>query len=368
MKIKTKVLWVAVVAILPIFNSCKSKKVLTENVTEKNVAIDSQQAFLDQQVELNVIDVGVGQCIVVKFPDDKYIIYDAGNHAGSGETTYKQIKELVPVGSEIEFLILSHTDGDHIGAAGQIINNYRVKEVVSTGLEKSMITSQNPTKSYDRLIAALTNKPPHLNYTNLNQVDSTITPGLTFEIGDAKVIFLCGWGKPPTEWNLTSPSKKLNSVSIVVKIEYKGNSVLLCGDAVGREDNAPDNSIIASEKFLLANALNYLSSNVIVAPHHGADNASSTAFITAVNPSYVIFSAGHKHEHPRASAAKRYLRLVGDNKIYRTDRGDDEGQKEYAVGRIDGCKDKRGDDDIVIKLHSDQSYTVAYVNSDNTCE
>ena len=40
-----------------------------------------------------------------------------------------------------------------------------------------------------------------------------------------------------------------------------------------------------------------MSSFVLIAPHHGADNASSTCFIRAVDPHWVIFPAGHAHEH-----------------------------------------------------------------------
>ncbi|NIQ14291.1 MAG: hypothetical protein GTO02_07775, partial [Candidatus Dadabacteria bacterium] len=50
-----------------------------------------------------------------------------------------------------------------------------------------------------------------------------------------------------------------------------------------------------------------LKSDVIIAPHHGADNGSSKCFIEAVDPTYVIFSAGHRHDHPRAVTAQRYI-------------------------------------------------------------
>ena len=50
-----------------------------------------------------------------------------------------------------------------------------------------------------------------------------------------------------------------------------------------------------------------IDSDVLIAPHHGADNASSTAFILAVSPEYVIFSAGHRYEHARAATATRNL-------------------------------------------------------------
>ena len=36
-----------------------------------------------------------------------------------------------------------------------------------------------------------------------------------------------------------------------------------------------------------------IDSDVMIAPHHGGGNGSSTKFIEAVSPKYVIFPAGH---------------------------------------------------------------------------
>ena len=50
-----------------------------------------------------------------------------------------------------------------------------------------------------------------------------------------------------------------------------------------------------------------IDSDVLIAPHHGADNGSSTEFISAVSPDFVIFSAGHRHDHPSNVTAQRYI-------------------------------------------------------------
>jgi hypothetical protein len=102
-------------------------------------------------------------------------------------------------------------------------------------------------------------------------------------------------------------------------------------------------------------------SDVIIAPHHGADNASSTKFIEAVSPDFVIFSAGHRHHHPRASAVKRYINNgVNQNNIFRTDLGDDEGGEEWDFGRISGHKDPAGDDDVDILIRPNGEIVVDY--------
>ena len=106
-----------------------------------------------------------------------------------------------------------------------------------------------------------------------------------------------------------------------------------------------------------------IQSNVLIAPHHGADNASSTPFINAVHPQYVVFSAGHNasYRHPRATTAQRYIDLgVAEANMFRTDRGDDEGPDEWAYLRVAGPEDKPGDDDVDILIRSSGELIVDY--------
>ena len=171
-----------------------------------------------------------------------------------------------------------------------------------------------------------------------------------------------GYHKVPPNWNLTSSSEIRNAGSIVVRLQYRGKSILFCGDTVGRHIGDDVDALIAAEREMVENAAVIpIDSDVIIAPHHGADNGSSSAFIEAVSPEYVIFSAGHKHRHPRTETAQRYRRFgVTLSKMLRTDRGDDEGSNEWGAGRVEGHNDPRGDDDIDILIGPDGSIKVEY--------
>ncbi|GAI09846.1 unnamed protein product, partial [marine sediment metagenome] len=154
-----------------------------------------------------------------------------------------------------------------------------------------------------------------------------IQPGdILYDNNDAKLYFVCGFGDPLDTWDELNSSKKNNAVSIIVKLEYQGKSILFCGDAVGREDCQTTDDCIATEKYMVDNLPDELiDSDVIIAPHHGADNSSCDAFISEVSPEYVVFSCGHRYRHPRYSTAKRYLDYgVELSNIFRTDRGDHE--------------------------------------------
>jgi len=52
----------------------------------------------------------------------------------------------------------------------------------------------------------------------------------------------------------------------------------------------------------------YLSSQIMVAPHHGSKTSSSYRFIDLVNPETVVFSAGYRNRYgfPHATISQRY--------------------------------------------------------------
>jgi len=318
-------------------------------------------------VDIRVLDVGAGLCVLIKLPGDKYIVYDAGSDATlNGNRTLAQVKEYIPGGSVIELMVLSHCDADHINCAEQIVRDYKVKKVVWTGYEASM-AGGTTTGAYRRLAAILKARPSTENI-NLHALDSVITPGNHFKIGNATFTFLCGFGSPPAQWQGLDKAEKLNGVSIVMKMEFKGNSILLGGDAVGRHRDDPETALIATEKFMVENAAALLPSTIIVAPHHGAKNGSSPAFVNLVKPESVIFSAGHAFRHPTTRTAELYLEHTGIGKIFRTDRQDDEGTGEWTRFRKAGCTDLYNDDTIQIQLRSNGSYRIYYLTPNGPCK
>jgi competence protein ComEC len=108
-----------------------------------------------------------------------------------------------------------------------------------------------------------------------------------------------------------------------------------------------------------------IDSDILVAPHHGADNGSSTAFIDAVSPTWVVFSAGSKFEHPRQVTVDRYKACgVPEVKMLRTDLGDKQRAGEWSRKHTaDG--DSAGDDDVDILIRADETFQVEYRDPHN---
>lgn len=313
-------------------------------------------------VYVRVIDVGQGHCAVICAPNDRYVIYDAG--IGSGEKVFNAIAKTIPTGSAIDLLVISHTDADHLAAVPEILRELDVKTVWRPDRQPDAEPGEE-TEIWQDVVGAIEQsdcEDPGLD-------SGEISPGTIVDLGDAVITMVCGFTEPPGEWGLSNHAERRNAGSIVVRLEYQDKAVLFCGDSVGRHNNDDPDACIAAEAFMVEqNDSVPLRSDVIIAPHHGADNGSSTRFIETVKPKYVIFPAGHhgSYRHPRASAAERYLEFgVDPKRMLRTDLNDDEGDDEWDHGRISGHHDKAGDDDIEIVIRQDGKLLVEYANPIN---
>jgi competence protein ComEC len=322
----------------------------------------NQQAFAldieDDAVFVRVIDTGAGLATITRMPGDYYMVYDAGHWHGKQETM-DGIDSVISDNEEIDLLVISHSDADHLSAVPEILNEYEVKKIIRGGLERTSLTNWNNANS--AIVVAKNSGETEV----INLKHDELHFGSTFIFEEALVTFVSGFYAPPDSWDIEggkTGGEFRNAGSIVIRLSFKGKSILFTGDAVGRHREDPDDVWIATEKFMIKNsdAIN-IDSDVLIAPHHGGDNGSSTEFIKKVSPTWVIFSAGHRHKHPTKNAAERFLSNgVQTDHIFRTDLGDDEGGKEWDEGRIIGHVDKRGDDDIDILIRPNGEIVVEY--------
>lgn len=312
-----------------------------------------------QELYVRVIDVGQGQCVAAKFEGPagtRYMIYDGGVGKAAA---MKGIHSVIPKGSDIDLVVISHNDSAHLGAIPSVMKDYHAKRIIHPGDKRDSETWKKSSK-------AIRNEIVDDGAVNMDLSNITIPPGTVFRIGDATVTFIIGYSRPPTNWDIDDEAEANNAGSVVVRLAYQGRSILLCGDEVGRHRNSLPNTCINSERAMIDNAHSVpIRSDVIVAPHHGGNNASSEEFIATVMPNWVVFSAGHSsnYKHPTKAAAERYLAAgVSVNHMLRTDLGDDEGPLEWAEGRVNGQHDPTGDDDVEIRVSQNGELSVRYAS------
>lgn len=88
-----------------------------------------------------------------------------------------------------------------------------------------------------------------------------------------------------------------NDASCVLKVTAGEHALLLTGDIEK-----------AAERRLLQQDPTLLRADILVAPHHGSNTSSTTPFIHAVNPTYVLFPVGYRNRFgfPRPPVLQRY--------------------------------------------------------------
>jgi competence protein ComEC len=292
---------------------------------------------------VRVVDIGAGLCVVIVVPDGHAMVYDAGR---GGDTCARAVREMVP-SHRIDLIVLSHSDSDHIGDMRRILQENQVAAIVHPG------DPRGPTVDTMRQAIAAEHAPV---VWNLHDPATPPEPGRSFPIGAATATFVAGWGdghltEGPGERRLTGGPLN-NALSIVMRVQYGGHSVLLTGDTVGRPETNAAGTCQYAERIMAAPGYRpAVDSDVLVGQHHGADNSSAECFIRAASPDFVVFSAGHvlAYHHPRQGAFERIKAVRPAAQIFRTDRGDNEGAPEMVAdgGR---CADPPGDDDVEIRL------------------
>jgi len=321
----------------------------------------------DADLHVRVIDVGHGNAIVARMPgtdesgewDQFFLVYDTGRWEDRDrQATLDAIEQVIPHSEEIDFMVLSHADRDHIGGAPEILGAYQVGKIIRPG--KKATVFQDDVVVWEEADQAIRAEGAEV----LNLSEQAVSAGTRFQFAATTLTLLSGFSVPPEEWGELQPAHSRNSPSIVIRLEFAGRFVLFTGDAIGCEHYEIDecDEPIATEKYMLDNSGSVsIKSDVIIAPHHGSISSSSPEFIASVAPQWVIFPSGHRYELPRTATVDRYIRAgVPPSQILRTDRGDHEGPKEWPQGRINGCADVPYDDHIDIVITTAGDLKVGY--------
>ena len=187
---------------------------------------------------ITFLDLYNGESTLIQYKNE-IILIDTGEGINNEVTSFLKSKDI----NKIDYLILTHNHSDHNGEAKNIINTFKVTNIVISSYDNSEFAYYN-------------------NIVKINKDMILKTKYLEF---------LC-----------LSPSSKNNNEnnnSLVLYTKIKNISFLFTGDI---------------EKEIEDNIIN-IKVDVLKIAHHGSNTSSSIAFLKKVNPSYAIIMSGRSN-------------------------------------------------------------------------
>lgn len=218
--------------------------------------IDGEEQSL---MHVHFIDVGQGDSILIQTPAKKTILIDGGPpKAGQKVIDYLDHLKI----EELDLIIATHPDIDHIGGLSDIMKSIKVKKIIDSGKFYT-------TKTYFK----------YINQIKQDKIPiETATKGENIHIDPSLKIKVL---------NTYEQRKNNNQSSIVLKITYDNIDFLLMADVEKEQEKE------------LQKEYN-LQADIVKIAHHGSRTSSSLEFLQEVDPqiALITYSKKNKYGHP----------------------------------------------------------------------
>ena len=225
-------------------------------------ASKTNSTALSGEVKVEILDVGQGDSILIRSPEGKIALVDAG--PSKNVVTLLKKKGV----TSIDLLVLTHHHSDHYGGMAEVIRVFKPKVFLATN-------SSHTTASYLKLLKLVRDD-------GIRAIGPTET---VRKIGLGSVI-LNVLPQPPEN------THEENDNSIGIRVEYGNFSTLLTGDSEGH-----------SRAYWLRNCPNMVKDcTILKLAHHGSRNGTDARWLAAVRPEQAVVSVGtgndYGHPHP----------------------------------------------------------------------
>lgn len=241
-----------------------------------------------QGIRIFFLDVGQGDATLLSFRN-RQILIDGG---ADGKIILEKLGKFIPFWDrEIEVVIATHPDADHIGGLPEVMEKYKIGLLLDSGME----SDTQIFKKYEEVISA-------------NGIKKEIAKeNINLKIGDNAELKILS---PFSDFQ-GGATKDTNLNSIISELIFGNNKFLLMADAP-----------MEKEEELINRGIN-LEAQVLKAGHHGSKYSTGDNFLEKVKPKEAIISVGknNRYGHPAPEALDRLKNKNID--ILRTDeRGD----------------------------------------------
>jgi competence protein ComEC len=229
----------------------------------------------DGKLRIDFLDVGQGDSALMTLPDGTMLLVDGGGNTTEGT---RRIGETIVSEylwwrglSEIDYVLATHADADHIDGLNDVVRNFSVR---------GALVARRPANDpeFSKFSETLTKTNTHIE---------TIEAGDGIRFGDVEVSVL---------WPPAGGDTSANNDSLVLRVQFGERSILLTGDI----EQAAERALIASRQQLRA--------DVVKVPHHGSKTSSTDGFVVWTKPTFAIISVGRNSMfgHPHQEVVERW--------------------------------------------------------------
>jgi len=245
------------------------------------------QAVLAEQAGENIkvifFDVGQGSATLIDASNGNQVLIDGG----PSDAILSKLGETLPYSDQrLELVILTHPDADHLNGLIEILKRYEVEKILETGIFDN-------SANYQVWQKIIKEKDIPVVFAQADQ---------TIKVADNLVIKIL---HPFGLINGQDFKERTNDSSIVAKLFYGQNTLLLTGDA---EIKVEDQLIFAGAD---------LKSDILQVGHHGSKGSTGEEFLAAVAPQIAVIQAGlnNRYGHPHQETLGRLKNI----ETWRTD-------------------------------------------------
>jgi competence protein ComEC len=257
--------------------------------------------FSQEPDKLRVVflDVGQGDAILISKGNYQMLI-DGGR---DGKLLLNKLGKYIPFWDRnVEVILATHPDQDHIAGLIDVLQKYNVKNVLKT-------QDKSESQTYKKFEEEIGNEKSE-NIDAKKEVSIKISDDAGIEI-----VY------PFSETGDIADNKS-NEGSVVVKINYGENSFLLTGDLPKEQEIEIVNSGIN------------IASTIFKIAHHGSKYSNSAGFLEKVNPIQTIISVGKDNSYGHPSGEVVNFLKEKNISVFRTD---ERGDIAYECAK-DSCK------------------------------
>jgi len=243
----------------------------------------SYQIFVGvRHLQVIFLDVGQGDSILIQ-KGTRQILIDGGP---SGKVEMAKLGKYLPYfDREIEIVIATHPDKDHIAGLVEAAKNFKIGKVITTGAEKDT--------------AVFKEWKDVLSYNKIETLEVWRGAEVKFEDIIMKIIH------PQTK--VDASVGDANNDSIVARLEYENSSFLFTGDI----ESPAENEILASGE--------NIDTDVLKVAHHGSKYSTTGAFLDKVTPKDAVISVGKNNSYGHPTEAVLEALKERNINILRTD-------------------------------------------------